>query len=91
MVLPIEVLPYGEVQRTFVVLGRPQGSLAPGRFGTVLRFTVKEIDPSTGAHWRKGPYIRRNTLEGSELAGRVAPMLANWLVIDKKPRHSRVS
>ena len=55
LVLPIEVLPHGEVHCTFVVLGRPEGSLALGRFGTVLRFTVKEIDPSTGALQPAGP------------------------------------
>ena len=48
-VLPAAVLPFGEVQRCFVVLGRPEGSLALGRFVNVLHFTVKEIDPSTGA------------------------------------------
>ena len=48
-VVPIKVLPHGEAHRTFVVLARPEGSVALGRFVNVLRFTVKEIDPSTGA------------------------------------------
>lgn len=48
-VVPIKVLPHGEAHRTFVVLTRPEGSIALGRFVNVLRFTVKEIDPSTGA------------------------------------------
>ena len=46
--MPIPVLAFGETHRTFVVLARPAGSLALGRFINVLRFTVKEIDPSTG-------------------------------------------
>ncbi len=48
-VVPIKVLPHGEAHRTFVVLTRPEGSIALGRFVNVLRFTVKEIDPYTGA------------------------------------------
>ena len=31
-----------------VVLARPPGSMALGRFANTLRFRVKEIDPSTG-------------------------------------------
>lgn len=47
--VPLPVMPYGETGSTFVVLGRPEGSLALGKFACTLRFTVKEIDPSTGA------------------------------------------
>ena len=47
--MPIKTLPHGEAHRTFVVLVRPEGSIALGRLVNVLRFTVKEIDPSTGA------------------------------------------
>ena len=46
--VPLPVMPYGETGSTFVVLGRPEGSLALGKFACTLRFTVKEIDPSTG-------------------------------------------
>ncbi len=46
--MPIKTLPHGEAHRTFVVLARPEGSVALGRLVNVLRFTVKEIDPSTG-------------------------------------------
>lgn len=46
--MPLPVMPYGETGSTFVVLGRPEGSLALGKFACTLRFTVKEIDPSTG-------------------------------------------
>ena len=47
-VVPVKELPHGEAHRTFVVLARPEGSIALGRLVNVLRFTVKEIDPSTG-------------------------------------------
>lgn len=46
--VPLTVMPFGEVSSTYVVLGRPEGSLALGKFTCTLRFTVKEIDPSTG-------------------------------------------
>ena len=44
----LPVMPYGEVGSTYVVLARQEGSLALGKFACTLRFTVKEIDPSTG-------------------------------------------
>jgi Coatomer gamma subunit appendage platform subdomain len=47
-VVPLPMMPYGETGSTFVVLGRPEGALALGKFTCKLRFTVKEIDPSTG-------------------------------------------
>lgn len=49
-VVPLPVMPFGEVGSTFVVLGRPEGSLALGKFPCTLRFTVKEIDPTTGTY-----------------------------------------
>lgn len=48
--LPLSVMP-GEgspAGQTYVVLARPPGSMALGRFANTLRFRVKEIDPSTG-------------------------------------------
>ena len=50
LVLPLAVMP-GEnspAGQTYVVLARPPGSMALGRFANTLRFRVKEIDPSTG-------------------------------------------
>lgn len=46
--VPLPVMPFGQIGSTYVVLGRPEGSLALGKFSCTLRFTVKEIDPSTG-------------------------------------------
>lgn len=39
---------YGEVGQTYVALARPEGATLVGKFTNVLRFTVKEIDPTTG-------------------------------------------
>ena len=47
-VVPLAVMPFGEVGRTFVMLSRGEGSLALGKLACTLRFTIKEIDPSTG-------------------------------------------
>ncbi len=47
-VVPLPLMPFGEIGRTYVVLGRPEGSLALGKFAATLRFVVKEIDPATG-------------------------------------------
>jgi len=52
--VPLAVMPFGEVGRTFVVLSRTEGSLALGKFACTLRFTVKEIDPSTGEAEEEG-------------------------------------
>lgn len=49
LVLPLEVMPQEGAGQTYVVLARPPGSMALGRFVNILRFRVKEIDPSTGA------------------------------------------
>jgi hypothetical protein len=56
-VLPLAVMPGvdGGAGQTYVVLARPPGSMALGRFVCTLRFRVKEIDPSTGGRrWGQG-------------------------------------
>jgi hypothetical protein len=37
-----------QVGQCFTILARPQGSLAAGKIANVLKFKVKEIDPSSG-------------------------------------------
>lgn len=37
-----------QVGQCFTILSRPEGSLAAGKIANVLKFRVKEIDPSTG-------------------------------------------
>lgn len=52
MALPLAVAPQDGVGQAYVVLARGGedgvGTLTSGRFGCLLRFRVKEIDPSTG-------------------------------------------
>ena len=47
--IPLASMTYNVAGQTFVVLARPEGTLATGKLLNTLRFTVKEIDPSTGA------------------------------------------
>ena len=39
---------YGEVGQSYVSLARPDGATLVGKLTNVLKFTVKEIDPTTG-------------------------------------------
>ncbi|CAA0830904.1 Coatomer subunit gamma [Striga hermonthica] len=45
---PLKSLPYDTSAQTFVAFEKPEGVPAVGKFSNVLRFTVKEVDPSTG-------------------------------------------
>jgi len=47
-VIPLSVMPYNGNGETYVILSRPAGSMAVGSFVNILRFTVKEVDPTTG-------------------------------------------
>lgn len=47
-VVPLPVMPYNGTGATYVILARPEGSIALGKFVNILRFTVKEVDPGTG-------------------------------------------
>jgi len=47
-VLPLARMVYGEVGQSYVALARPEGATLVGKFTNVLKFTVKEIDPTTG-------------------------------------------
>ena len=46
--LPLGSMPLNEKGQCFTVLRRPAGSLGTAKLGSVLKFTVKEIDPSSG-------------------------------------------
>jgi len=48
-VVPLRVMPLKGVGHTFTILKRPAGTLPVGELSNILRFTVKEIDPGTGA------------------------------------------
>ncbi|KVI10717.1 Armadillo-like helical [Cynara cardunculus var. scolymus] len=45
---PLKALPYDTPGQTFVAFEKPEGVPAVGRFSNVLKFIVKEVDPSTG-------------------------------------------
>jgi hypothetical protein len=53
-VLPLGVMPLpgGAPGSTYTVLRREGGAMATGKLGNVLRFRVREVDPSTGARAR---------------------------------------
>lgn len=48
--LPLARMVYGEVGQSYVALARPEGATLVGKLTNVLKFTVKEIDPTTGVH-----------------------------------------
>lgn len=48
MLLPATLTVPVQVGQCFTILARPQGSLAAGKIANVLKFKVKEIDPSSG-------------------------------------------
>ncbi|XP_022148569.1 coatomer subunit gamma-like [Momordica charantia] len=45
---PLRTLPYNTPGQTFVAFEKPDGVAAVGKFSNMLKFIVKEIDPSTG-------------------------------------------
>ncbi|KAK8529917.1 hypothetical protein V6N12_060681 [Hibiscus sabdariffa] len=45
---PLRSLPYDSPGQTFVAFEKPDGVPAVGKFSNMLRFIVKEVDPSTG-------------------------------------------
>ncbi|ONM27524.1 coatomer subunit gamma-2-like isoform X1 [Zea mays] len=45
---PLESLPYDSPGQTFVAFEKPEGVIATGKFSNILKFIVKEVDPSTG-------------------------------------------
>ncbi|KAJ6365116.1 hypothetical protein OIU76_029979 [Salix suchowensis] len=45
---PVRSLPYDTPGQTFVAFEKPDGITAVGKFSNMLRFIVKEVDPSTG-------------------------------------------
>ncbi|PNT41389.1 hypothetical protein POPTR_004G153500v4 [Populus trichocarpa] len=45
---PLRSLPYDTPGQTFVAFEKPEGITTVGKFTNMLRFIVKEVDPSTG-------------------------------------------
>ncbi|MED6134362.1 hypothetical protein PIB30_036415 [Stylosanthes scabra] len=45
---PLRSLPYDSPGQTFVAFEKPEGLATVGKFSNILKFIVKEVDPSTG-------------------------------------------
>ncbi|KAL6759224.1 adaptin N terminal region-domain-containing protein [Haematococcus lacustris] len=75
-VVPLEVMPLNGVGHAFTVLRRPLGSLALGKMAAVLKFKVKEVDPTSGETEEEG-YDDEYQLEDLEVtpADYVKPVL----------------
>eukprot|EP01025_Chloroclados_australasicus_P024171 TRINITY_DN2432_c1_g1_i1.p1 TRINITY_DN2432_c1_g1~~TRINITY_DN2432_c1_g1_i1.p1 ORF type:complete len:890 (-),score=110.07 TRINITY_DN2432_c1_g1_i1:397-3066(-) len=52
--VPLKVMPHNGVGQTYVLLKRPEGSISLGKFVSILRFKVKEVDPSSGEAEEEG-------------------------------------
>jgi coatomer protein complex subunit gamma len=75
-VLPLPSMPLNEVGQCFSVLRRPAGGVASGKMANVLKFVVKEIDPSSGEAEEEG-YEDEYQLEDVEVSAAdfVKPLL----------------
>lgn len=56
--MPLAEMPHEGTGATYVVLARSAGGLPAGRFANVLRFRVREIDPSTGERPARAVLLR---------------------------------
>uniref|UniRef100_A0A7S3VL87 Coatomer subunit gamma n=1 Tax=Dunaliella tertiolecta TaxID=3047 RepID=A0A7S3VL87_DUNTE len=66
-VVPLRAMPLKGVGHTFSILRKAPGSLPVGELTNILRFTVKEIDPSTGEVEEEG-YADEYQLEDLEVS-----------------------
>lgn len=55
--IPVERMSYNHPEETFVLLDIEPNSLELGSIIPTLRFTIKEIDPSTGDSPRKALFL----------------------------------
>ncbi|CAA6663000.1 unnamed protein product [Spirodela intermedia] len=53
-VWPLKSLPYDSPGQTFVAFEKPEGAVSAGKFSNLLKFIVKEVDPSTGEAEEEG-------------------------------------
>jgi len=77
-----------QVGQCFTVLSRPEGSLASGKIANVLKFRVKEIDPTTGEAEEDGYEDEYQVHAVSRIAAACPacihvcwPALPTWLLI----------
>eukprot|EP01024_Parvocaulis_polyphysoides_P052832 TRINITY_DN5241_c0_g1_i1.p1 TRINITY_DN5241_c0_g1~~TRINITY_DN5241_c0_g1_i1.p1 ORF type:complete len:543 (+),score=101.51 TRINITY_DN5241_c0_g1_i1:1-1629(+) len=50
----LKTMPHNNVGQTYVVLSRPEGSISLGKCVNILKFTVKEVDPTTNEAEEEG-------------------------------------
>lgn len=48
MIVPLPVMEFNKTGQCYTVLARPPGSICSGKFASLLKFNLKEIDPATG-------------------------------------------
>ncbi|CAA7387861.1 unnamed protein product [Spirodela intermedia] len=51
---PLRFLPYNSPGQTFVAFEKPAGAATVGKFSNLMKFFVKEVDPSTGEAEEEG-------------------------------------
>lgn len=64
--VPLKRMPHNSSASTFVVLIREEGSMSRGCAASVLKFTVKEVDATTGEVEEDG-YVDEYSLEDIEV------------------------
>eukprot|EP00210_Caulerpa_lentillifera_P007221 g6908.t1 len=48
MIIPLTAMEFNKTGQCYTVMSRPPGSICSGKFATLLKFNLKEIDPATG-------------------------------------------
>jgi coatomer subunit gamma len=66
LMVPLKRMPHNSAAPAFVVLRREEGSLSRGAIPTTMKFTVKEVDATTGEVEEDG-YEDEYTLEDVEV------------------------
>jgi coatomer subunit gamma len=73
--IPLKRMPHNSAGSTFVVMSREDGSMARGSAVAVMKFIVKEVDPSTGEVEEDG-YEDEYQLEDLEACLSTTPALS---------------
>lgn len=74
-----------QVGQCYTILSRPEGSLAAGKIANILKFKVKEIDPTTGEAEEDGYEDEYQVRAGKWVQG-----LGRGGAGDRVSRHSRL-
>jgi hypothetical protein len=66
--VPLARMEFGGAGACYVALRHAAGALPQGKLATTLQFTVKEIDPASGAHAAQGSFPASACLSGPYLS-----------------------